>query len=207
LIGVFAKNEERKQIHKILLALKYLISSGEKNIRLYLHTQAKPDLNRGWDLEFLVYELKLTKYVIFTSKSFSQDKGIPQRSTTNSDQLHYVERINMCDLIVNIPFSGGFELCNIEAQACGVPLITIDDSGNIKEVVGDSAMLITPAMTTIWGNGAWIHLIDEKDLAIKILEVKNNLHLQEKLRQMGFENAKRFPWRKLDRAVNLLIKR
>jgi len=210
IIGVFAKNEERKQIPKVLLALHYLIFSlKQKNILLYLHTQAKPDLKKGWDLEFIVNKLNLNKYVIFTSKSFRQDKGVDRNFDpsiqTATKQLSYVERLNMCDLIVNIPFSGGFELGNIEAQACGVPLITIDDNGNIKEVVGESACLIKPAMKNIWGNGAWIYLVDEIDLASKILQFKNDTALQISIRQMGLENARKFSWVKLEKTVQKMV--
>jgi glycosyltransferase involved in cell wall biosynthesis len=170
---VFAKNEERKQIPKILLALHYLVYNlKQTNILLYLHTQAKPDLNKGWDLENIVTRLKLTKFVIFTAISFKQDKGIEGGVAGQADQLSYIERINTCDVIVNIPFSGGFELCNIEAQACGIPLITINDDGNIKEVVGDSALLVSPAMKNIWGNGAEIFMVNEIELAQYILNVK-----------------------------------
>ncbi|HTH83009.1 MAG TPA: glycosyltransferase family 4 protein [Mucilaginibacter sp.] len=211
IIGVFAKNEERKQLPKILLALHHLVFKlKQKNILLYLHTQTKPAINKGWDLEFIVSHLNLNAHVIFTAKKFEQDRGIDKYSGFGSSshdqkQLNYIERINMCDLIVNIPFSGGFELCNIEAQACGVPLITINDSGNIKEVVGESAVLIEPAMKSIWGNGAWICLINELELADKILEIKNNDVLRQSVIEKGFANSKKFSWDKLIKLTHKII--
>jgi glycosyltransferase involved in cell wall biosynthesis len=210
MIGVFAKNEERKQIPKILMALHHIVYNlKQKNILLYLHTQAQPDLNKGWDLEFIVDQLKLNRQVIFTAKNFRQDKGVERafNAATNPDakQLNYIERLNMCDVIVNIPFSGGFELCNIEAQACGIPLITIDDSGNIKEVVQESALLMQPALKNIWGNGATVYLVDEVELAERIIRIKNDPELQQSIRQKGFENARRFTWNKLEYTVKKII--
>lgn len=207
IVGVFAKNEERKQIPKVLLALHHLVYNlKQKDILLYLHTQAKPDINKGWDLEHIVNYLKLNRYVIFTAKNFRQDTGVNLVSHQGNDQqLTFIERINMCDLIVNIPFSGGFELCNIEAQSCGVPLITINDDGNISEVVGESALLINPIIKNIWGNGAIICMVDEIELAHKILQVKNQPELRESFRQKGFENVRKFSWAKLEKAVLRMI--
>jgi glycosyltransferase involved in cell wall biosynthesis len=210
LVGVFAKNEERKQIPKILMALHHLVYTLKiKDIIVYLHTQAIPEKNKGWDLEFVVEELKLNNYVVFTEPGFRQDIGPEKNFDEDKNEeeinLSYLERINMCDLIVNIPFSGGFELCNIEAQSCGVPVLTIDDHGNIKEVVGESAILIQPKMKTIWGNGAWIYLVDEKELAEKILYLKNNPDILELFRQKGVENSKKYKWDFLEKKLKKLF--
>jgi glycosyltransferase involved in cell wall biosynthesis len=208
IIGVFAKNEERKQLQKVFLALRHLVFNlKQKNIWLYVHSQTKPEINKGWDLEHLANHLNLTRHIIFTDKNFRQDEGVERlaNSTDNPNRLSYIERINMCDIIVNIPLSGGFELCNIEAQSCGVPVITVNDDGNIKEVVGDSAILLKPALKTIWGSGAWINMIDEIELANQILEIRNNPYMSEQFRQKGFENINRFPWKKLENAVQKLV--
>lgn len=206
IVGVFAKNEERKQLPKVLLALHYLIYNlNQKDILLYLHTQAKTDHNKGWDLEFIVNTLRLNKHVIFTAKNFLQNKGVDRISVSKNNSLSYVERLNICDLIVNIPFSGGFELCNIEAQACGIPLLTINDEGNIKEIVGESAFLIQPCVKNIWGNGAVINTINEKELAEKILFIKNNPQLQDSIKAAGLENSKKFTWQPLERALIKLL--
>ncbi len=210
IIGVFAKNDERKQLAKIFMAIQYLVFGlKQKNIFLYVHAEVKPNLGTGWDLEFLADYLKIKKHVIFTEKSFQPQIGVGLTTSATAGPgkpLSYLERINMCDVIVNVPFSGGFELCNVEAQACGIPVITTDDGGNIKEVVNDSAILVKSRMKSIWTNGAIVHLIDEIDLAHELLRVKSDPLLRQSLREKGLENIKRYSWRLLEKKIEALAK-
>ncbi|MDB5119780.1 MAG: hypothetical protein JWN56_998 [Sphingobacteriales bacterium] len=211
IIGVFAKNDERKQIPKVLLAMHHLIfKHKQKNIFLYVHSEIKPLVGTGWDLDFIAGNLKIKSHVIFTERKFLPQIGIEHSHRTNEVNsnkrpLSYLERINMCDVIVNVPFSGGFELCNLEAQACGIPLITINDSGNIKEVVGESALLIEPKLNNIWTNGAVINLIDEIDLANEILRLRNDSVLKQSLRQKGLMNIKKYNWSHLEKMAAKMI--
>jgi glycosyltransferase involved in cell wall biosynthesis len=210
IIGVFAKNDERKQLAKIFMAIQYLVFGlKQKNIFLYVHAEVKPNLGTGWDLEFLADHLKIKKHVIFTERNFQPQIGVgltPSATAGPGKPLSYLERINMCDVIVNVPFSGGFELCNVEAQACGIPVITTDDGGNIKEDVNDSAILLKSKMKSIWTNGAIVHLIDEIDLAHELLRVKSDPLLRQSLREKGLENIKRYSWRLLEKKIEALAK-
>ena len=209
IIGAFAKNDERKQLPKIFMAVQHLVFElKQKDVLLYVHAEVKPNLGTGWDLEFLADWLKIKKHVIFTEKSFLPQIGVGLAPSGDADRrkpLSYLERINMCDVIVNVPFSGGFELCNVEAQACGVPVITTDDGGNIKEVVNDSAILLKPKMKSVWTNGAIVHLIDEVDLAHALLRVKCDPLLRQNLREKGLENIKRYSWRLLEKKIDTLV--
>jgi glycosyltransferase involved in cell wall biosynthesis len=210
-IGVFGKNDERKQIPRVLLALHHLIYNlKQKNIYLYIHSETQPIIGTGWDLEFIAGYLKLKKHIIFTERGFRPQIGIEQggsaaQQVTTSKTLTYLERINMCDVIVNVPFSGGFELCTVEAQACGVPLITINDSGNIQEVAGDGALLVEPKTKNIWRNGAIVYYADEIDVAEKILLLRNDKALQESLKEKGLRNIKRYTWHHLEKTMEKVI--
>jgi glycosyltransferase involved in cell wall biosynthesis len=211
IIGVFGKNDERKQIPRVLLALHHLIYNlKQKNIYLYIHSETQRIVGTGWDLEFIAGYLKLKNHIIFTEKSFKPQIGIEQggsaaQQDTANKALTYLERINMCDVIVNVPFSGGFELCTVEAQACGIPLITINDNGNIQEVAGEGALLVEPKIKNIWINGAFIHYVDEIDVAEKILLLRNDKALQQSLKEKGLNNIKRYTWRHLEKAIEKVI--
>jgi glycosyltransferase involved in cell wall biosynthesis len=211
IIGVFGKNDERKQIPRVLLALHHLIYNlKQKNIYLYIHSETQRIVGTGWDLEFIAGYLKLKNHIIFTEKSFKPQIGIEQGGSAAQQgiankTLTYLERINMCDVIVNVPFSGGFELCTVEAQACGIPLITINDSGNIQEVAGDAALLVEPKVKNIWINGAFIHYVDEIDVAEKILLLRNNGALHQSLKEKGLNNIKRYTWRHLEKTIEKVI--
>ncbi|RVU00432.1 hypothetical protein EOD41_13220 [Mucilaginibacter limnophilus] len=207
IIGVFAKNDERKQIPKVLLALHHLVYNlRQKNIYLYIHSETRRIVGTGWDLESITGYLKLNKHVLFTEKSFKPQIGVELGNTISSKDipnkpLTYLERINMCDVIVNVPFSGGFELCTVESQACGVPLITINDGGNIKEVAGDGALLIEPKLKNIWINGAFIYYVDEVEIAEKLMLLRYDKTLREALKAKGLNNIKRYTWQLLEKVI------
>ncbi len=74
----------------------------------------------------------------------------------------------------------GFGLPILEAQACGVPVITSNIS-SMPEVAGKGAILVDP------------YSID--DIVEGMIKV-NNLDIRKKLIKAGFENVKRFSWEK-----------
>lgn len=75
----------------------------------------------------------------------------------------------------------GFGLPVIEAQSCGCPVIC-SDRGSLKEVGEKSVMYIDPEM--------------EEDLVIKMTKMYVENDLRAEYRAMGYQNAKRFSWKK-----------
>lgn len=75
----------------------------------------------------------------------------------------------------------GFGIPPLEAMQCGCPVIASSTS-SIPEVVGESALLINPESPTEIAN-AMFKLIKDDDLC-------------EKLRNLGFTQAKKFSWEK-----------
>lgn len=71
----------------------------------------------------------------------------------------------------------GFGIPVIEAQHCGVPVITSKGSC-LSEAGGDGAVYIDP--------------YDISDIESRILDIWNNIELQKELRALGFFNIKRF---------------
>ncbi len=73
----------------------------------------------------------------------------------------------------------GFGLPVLEAMACGTPVITSNTS-SLPEVVGDAGIYINP--------------LHPKEIAVNILKVLEDNALQEKLKKIGFERARKFTW-------------
>ncbi|RYE22091.1 MAG: glycosyltransferase, partial [Sphingobacteriaceae bacterium] len=71
----------------------------------------------------------------------------------------------------------GFGMPILEAQACGLPLITSNCS-SMPEVAGDASLQVNPLDVIAIRNG--------------ILELINNESLRNDLVKKGFENIKRF---------------
>lgn len=84
-------------------------------------------------------------------------------------------------------FFEGFGLPPLEAQACGIPVIASDRS-SLVEVLGDSAILLSPWDTSGYIDAIYLLCTDEKK--------------RRSIMSKGLKNVKRFSWR--DSALNLL---
>jgi glycosyltransferase involved in cell wall biosynthesis len=78
----------------------------------------------------------------------------------------------------------GFGIPVLEAQACGVPVMTSNNS-SLPEVAGDAALLVDPT--------------DVEAIAEAMRRLAADDALRAELVQRGFENVKRFSWEKCAR--------
>jgi glycosyltransferase involved in cell wall biosynthesis len=78
-------------------------------------------------------------------------------------------------------FYEGFGLPVLEAFACGIPVVT-SNKGSLPEVAGDAALLVDPA--------------DPQDIANGVLRFLNDRGFRDAQIQKGFEQLKRFSWKK-----------
>jgi len=86
---------------------------------------------------------------------------------------------NLASVFIYPSFFEGFGFPPLEAQACGLPVVSSNRS-SIPEILGDSALLADP-----WR-------INE--LALGIEAVLTDSSLRKILREKGLENIKRFKW-------------
>ena len=88
------------------------------------------------------------------------------------------------DIFLSPSFYEGFGLPVLEAQAAGVPVITSANSC-LPEIAGQGALFVNPA--------------NPAQIAEAVKQVIDDSRLRDKLRQLGFENVKRFDWGKCAR--------
>jgi len=86
----------------------------------------------------------------------------------------------------------GFGIPPLEAQACGCPVIC-SNAASLPEVYGDSVLYCNP--------------YDPNDIKEKIEILVNDEGLREELRLKGFENVKRFSWKKSAKKIIEIIER
>lgn len=97
---------------------------------------------------------------------------------------------NLALLFVFPSLYEGFGIPPLEAQACGCPVIT-SNAASLPEVCSDSVIYCDP------------YSVD--DIANKINMVLSDGALQNELRARGFENIKRFSWKKsAQQIVNII---
>ncbi|MGI4805955.1 MAG: glycosyltransferase family 4 protein [Janthinobacterium lividum] len=115
-------------------------------------------------------------------------------------KINYTNKVNLseqellleykkADLLVFISTIEGFGMPILEAQACGLPVVTSNCS-SMPEVAGDAAMLVDP--------------FDIQDIKDGISALINNEKLREEVVKKGFENVKRFSKEKVVAQYNLL---
>jgi len=222
-VGAFGRNVERKQQPRVMLAVQQLKLAGlAGDIVLYLHCQPKredPWLN-SWDLENVARQLDIGDQVLFPQAGFQQLAGIPYERqpgeagsapTTEGARpaipanYSYVERLNCCDMIVNAPYSGAFELVALEGQSCGVPVAVTNDAGAMAEVVGDSAVLLDPVDVGIHSSGGRQHFVAARTIAEAILALQRDADLRAALIRKGFHNAARYTMDPLRQALTQAV--
>ncbi len=104
-----------------------------------------------------------------------------------------IERYNCADLYVDASSVQGFNLPNVEAMACGLPVAATDDDGPRREVLGPAAMWMAPAAVDYWHTGARLQIVTPETIAATVLTMmKDNLAAWSKRSQ---ERALMFRWK------------
>ena len=146
IIGTVMRNQRRKLYPDLFEAFKiFLDKSEDKNCYLYCHT-SYPDL--GWDIPELLHQHGIASKVLFTyicpetkmpfvslfrgaitespyTRKFNAELS-SVKSGASYEQLSDI--INLFDLYVQYANSEGFGLPQVEAAACGVPVMSTDYS-------------------------------------------------------------------------------
>lgn len=111
-----------------------------------------------------------------------------QKLNLQKFKINYINKIDLsqaelyqeyakADFLTFVSTMEGFGMPILEAQACGLPVLTSNCSAML-EVAGDAAMLVDPFQVTAIRQG--------------ILTLINNETLRNELVKRGFENTKRF---------------
>jgi len=176
-----------KRVEKYGLSKPYILSVGQwrshKNLPALIEAFALIVKQQAWkdkielvfvgredqkypDLKNKINELKLNKYVKFTG--FVSDEDLP---------IIY----NGATVFAFPSFSEGFGLPGLEAQACGIPLVSSNRTC-MPEIYGKGALYFNPSNIV--------------DISQKILEVLEDRELRDGLIRSGLENAKKYTWSK-----------
>lgn len=109
--------------------------------------------------------------------------------------LGYVDDLvgiyNLSEVLLLPSFYEGFGLPILEAQACGIPVVTSKLS-SMPEIAGKGALLVDPN--------------NIQDLVDALREIKENKNLKKKLIENGLQNVQKFTWAKCAQEVKNVYK-
>ena len=153
--------EPRKNLKNLLIAYSILPKEITQEVKLLIAGF------HGWkNEEIMSLLLKLKDKVLYLGYISDEELSI---------------LYNLAVAFIYPSFYEGFGLPNIEAMACGCPVIT-SDIPVMREICGDAAYFVNP-----------YEIESIKDGIMKVIENKN---LRNELIQKGFQRIKNFSWKK-----------
>jgi len=113
---VMANKGDRKQYPLQLTAIKRWVDEHpDRKIQVYMHTEPTAQMG-GWDMRELTKMVGLSGSVFATNQ---YDVAVVPAPPEFLSQIY-----NACDVVLNVSAGEGFGIPIVEAQACGVPVIT-----------------------------------------------------------------------------------
>jgi len=221
---------KRSKNHQILLdAIKILVDAGHNDIRAYIHSNPHDFVpNSSVPLYDTVEVRGLQGIVEFPADLHDQTRGVQydgdrfiQAPDTNDENelrrimisaLNYMERLWLAfpnGAYVNTSMAEGFGLPQIEAMRVGLPVISIDDQGPQREVMGNVPIWVPHSWEEYWNTGAILRNANPAHIAQAIIDLKEgNRGLDRwELSTMGIEWAHRYTWDETARVIDEAILR
>lgn len=148
IIGTVMRNQRRKLYPNLISTFRRMLDENpelQQNTFLYIHA-AYPDV--GWDLPYFLKKYNMGNHTIFTYKcsacqyffpsfyqgsktscsSCGQNEAVMPNTNFGVTTSELGQIINFFDLYVQYSICEGFGMPQVEAAACGVPVLTVDYS-------------------------------------------------------------------------------
>lgn len=194
-----AKVEEEEQLNRVRkkydLPDRYILFVGNTNPRKNLNRLLKA-YDMAKDKGEIAHQL-----IIAGDQGWKFDRELALNGVKHKKDIRFIgfvadEDMNAlysaASLFVFPTLYEGFGIPVIEAQTCGVPVLTSNVSA-LPEVGGDGAIYVDPYC--------------EEDICDGILKVLQDETLRKKLVESGYQNRKRFSWKKSAEMLNDIVEK
>lgn len=199
IIGTVMRNQRRKLYPDLFEAFKTLLSNVENPEKyfLYCHT-SYPDL--GWDIPELLQQHNLSSKVFFTyvcpetkkpfvslfrgavtQSPYTKKFGSMLSNVKNGlDYEDLAKIINMFDLYVQYANCEGFGLPQVEAAACGIPVMATDYSAMESVIANLGGIPIKPKALYKELETGCFRAVPDNELAAKLMQQFFTLSKEER---------------------------
>lgn len=211
------RNKRVKNQLALLHAMRLLRDvDGIDDVVLYLHCKAfEGFMLDGYNLEEW-QDLYRIDNVVFPPDLKRQLEGAPFRSSVernwlsikppDNERAHLlmlagmdiIERQNCCDVFIDPSQVEGWGLPLMEAAACGMPIVSVNDRGVRQEIAGDAAYWMEPESFTYWHTGAKLWIVNEHTVASTIKwfyrDWKANGDLLRYYSEVAMDRSRMYTW-------------
>jgi glycosyltransferase involved in cell wall biosynthesis len=210
IIGTVMRNQRRKLYPDLFEAFRLFLDQSENpnEYMLYCHT-SYPDL--GWEIPELLQQHQLSSHVLFTYVCSETKRPFPSLFKGASSQSPYTGKwgstlsnvkngldyqdlstiINLFDLYVQYANCEGFGLPQVEAAACGIPVMATDYSAMESVIRQLEGTAITPKALYKELETGCLRAVPDNKLAAKLFKEFFDLP-QEIRKQQGFKTRNNF---------------
>ena len=185
-IGLFGMNTLRKVLPNQLEGIKiFMDNNPDIKVGIYLHSTLFPikEYWNGYDLKKIIEKFELDEKII-----------IPNQSAllVGFSDYSLAELYNCCDVVVDACYEG-FGLHILEAQACGIPTVTLSIGGGSE--INFLDLRVNKFAKFYTQLGSYFAIPDPYEVAEKIEKaLKFN---KESISQYLHDKAKEFEWSKI----------
>lgn len=228
-VGAFGVNKRTKGFPTLVYAATYLKEWGyEDKIRFYCHTDPLNPTMQGYHLVDMADRYGVGKMFLWKPDNNQLKRGNPYiGNNRNDDTLErvinvrrpsskngrrklwesydFISKMNCMDIYCDTSQVEGAGLPQLEAMACGIPLISVHDEHVRDEWYGNVAFMMTPLPPTqweTWHTGARLVSLDPLEVAKSIDAMYNSESLREQVSTTGFERVQQFKWANTQEAMN-----
>jgi len=190
IVGVMASHVWRKQIVRVIDA--------HRSVRLKGYPVKLLIASSTYDSTFWMPELR--RYAQIVNPEVYFNPVVYQNIALRDEEVS--EIYGKFTLLAN-PFTEGFGLTVLEAMACGIVPIVIPHGATV-EVAGDCGLYVK-IKDYLTVNIGKIALVDEEDLADKIIWAFENKDKVDRLRVKCIERAREFKWEESVKKLELIL--
>ena len=180
-VGMFDRFQDRKQINRGMEAFKKFINKDRPDAMLYLHMDVNDPASADQGKTILGESGLIKRYGLEDRVIYNEKL----RVETGVDIDKLVNLYNCCDVKISSTQGEGWGLTNVEAMACGVPVIATNYT-TLPEIIGNGRGLLADVKALVTGMyNVQRALVDTDHMAALI----DSLYCSQQLRYQIVTNA------------------